>query len=79
MLEPSPSRGKVAPPQAVTDEGETEGLLYITNHEGESQVPLYINKKEFKKIRLKNLQCGRIFGIIKWYDFLARSPEGGTL
>ena len=38
-----------------------------------------IFKKEFKKIRLKNLQCGRIFGIIKWYDFLARSPEGGTL
>jgi len=31
MLEPSPSRGKVAPPQAVTDEGETHSFLYFTN------------------------------------------------
>ena len=31
VLEPSPSRGKVAPPQAVTDEGEAKGLLYFTS------------------------------------------------
>ena len=36
LQKPSPSRGKVAPPQAVTDEGETKGLLHHTNEKEHS-------------------------------------------